>query len=286
VGDLSPSIRRALVIGGTGLLGAAVARGLHEAGVQVRVMSRRASRARAELPEPIELVEGDALDPEDVERGLSGCDAVHLSVDHDREDDCVTRVLEATRSHPVDRITYVSGTTVCEENRWFPLVDRKLRSEQAIEASGIGFTIFRPGWLMEMLQRFVRDGRILVFGTPVRRWHFVAVQDFSRMVVESYRHPEAVGRRFYVHGPEAMTVREALESYRRVQHPEIEALQRVPFWLLRLVARIQGNELMQRGVEMVAYLERVGERGDPAEADALLGAPQTTLDRWLRWQVQ
>ena len=81
--------------------------------------------------------------------------------------------LEAARPLRLHRVTYISGTTVCEENRWFPLVDRKLRSEEAIRASAIDYTIFRPGWFMEMLARFVRDDRAIVFGKPRQLWHFV-----------------------------------------------------------------------------------------------------------------
>lgn len=271
-----------LVVGATGLLGRPVAHHLRNAGFGVRVMSRRASQARAEFPEPFELVEGDALSRADVAKALAGCGGVHVSVDHDREDECVAQVVEAARAARLERITYISGTTVCEENRWFPLVDRKLRAEQAVCASGIASTIFCPGWFMEMLARLVRDGRATVFGKPSRRWHFVSVQDLARMVTESYRRPEAAGKRFYVHGPQALTVLEALRTYCAVLHPEIETVSQVPYWVLRLIAWTRGNQILRRGVEMVAYLEKVGERGDAAEANAILGAPRLTLADWLQ----
>lgn len=274
--------QRVLVIGASGLLGAPVARGLREAGFDVRVMSRDAHRARARFPEPFDVVEGDALEAADVDRAITGCDAVHVSVDHEREDICVGNAITAARVQGIRRISYVSGTTVCEENRWFPLVDRKLRAEEAIRASGIGHAIFCPGWFMEMLARLVREGRAMVFGRPRRRWHFVALGDFARMVVESHRRPEAVNKRFYVHGPQALTMIEALKAYCRALHPEIRSFRSTPYWLLRLIARLTRNEQMRAGVDMVWYLERVGERGDPGEANAILGAPRTTLDAWLR----
>ncbi len=273
--------RRILVIGATGLLGEPVAHGLREAGHTVRVMSRSASRARESFPEPFEVAEGDALAVADVEAAIAGCDAVHVSIDHDQEDECVTQVLTAARTQELHRITYISGVTVCEENRWFPLVDRKLRSEEEIRASGIDYTIFRPGWFMEMLERFVHGDRVFVFGKPKRRWHFVALHDLARMVVESHRRPDAANKAFYVHGPEALTLLEAQRSYCRVLHPEIRSLRGTPYWMLRLIARLTRNTRMQAGIAMVAYLETVGERGDPTEANAILGAPRITLDRWL-----
>jgi len=276
--------QRILVSGATGLLGEPVARGFQDAGFSVRVMSRNVSRARAKFPEPFEVFEGDALSRSDAANALSGCDAVHISIDHDREDECITYLVEGARAQGLQRITYISGTTVCEENRWFPVVDRKLKSEQAIRASGIGYTIFCPGWFMEMLPRFVRDGRVTVFGRPSRRWHFVSVQDLTRMVMASYQRPEAVNKRFYVHGPQAFTVVEALQSYCRVLHPEIKTFDHRPYWLLRLIAWLSGEAELRSGVSMVSYLERVGERGDAAEANSILGAPQLTLDHWLELQ--
>jgi len=273
-----------LVVGATGLLGRPVAHHLRGAGFGVRVMSRRASQARAAFPEPFEIVEGDALSRADVAKALAGCDGVHVSVDHEREDECVAQVVEAARGAGLHRITYVSGTTVCEENRWFPIVDRKLKAEHAIAASGVDFTIFRPGWFMEMVPRLVRDGRATVFGKPTRRWHFVSVQDFARMVTESYQRTEAVGKRFYVHGPQALTLPEALQTYCEVLHPEITTISHVPYWVLRLIAWSRGNEVLRRGLDMVAYLEKVGERGDAAEANAILGAPRLTLEAWAQLQ--
>ncbi len=274
-------MQRILVLGATGLLGEPVARHLLDAGYRVRVMSRRAARARERFPAPFEVVAGDAQVTADLEQALEACEGVHISIDHDREDECVARVVEAAGARGVERISYISGTTAREENRWFPLVDRKLRAEEAIRGSGIGFTIFCPGWFMEMLARFVRDGRAVVFGKPRQRWHFVAVRDLARMVVESYRRPEAVDQRFYVHGPEALTVFDAVNAYRRALHPQIASVRSLPYWLARAIARLTGNTRMRDGVEMVAYLERVGESGDASPANAILGAPTITLAQWL-----
>ena len=76
---------RVLVAGATGLLGEPVARGLKDAGFSVRVMSRNVSCARANFSQAFEVIEGDALKRADVERALAGCDAVHISIDHDQE---------------------------------------------------------------------------------------------------------------------------------------------------------------------------------------------------------
>jgi uncharacterized protein YbjT (DUF2867 family) len=244
------------------------------------------------FPYPFDVAEGVALKQADVEKALTGCDAVHISIDHDHEDECITQVVQAAQRQRLKRITYISGTTVCEENRWFPLVDHKLKSEQVICASGIDHTIFCPGWFMEMLRRFIdspprfvkRRGLALVLGRPTQRWHFVALQDFARMVAESYRRPEAINKRFYVHGPQAFTSFEALQAYCRVLHPEITRFVHIPFWVGRVATWLRRRPDLRFATNLLAYFEKVGERGDPAEANTILGAPEITLDQWLRLQ--
>lgn len=43
---------------------------------------------------------------------------------------------------------------------------------------------------------------------------------------------------------------------------------------------------MKFGADLAAYFDRVGELGDPSEANDLLGAPTTTLDDWLEQKRQ
>ena len=41
-------------------------------------------------------------------------------------------VAQVAARHGVERISYISGATVAEENRWFPMANRKFLAEQAI----------------------------------------------------------------------------------------------------------------------------------------------------------
>lgn len=278
--------QKILVIGGTGLLGSAVSQHLSEAGFQVRIMSRDAERARSAVGSSYEIVRGDSLNLEDLRAALQGCSGVHVSVAHPKEDECVIRAIEAAQEIGLQRITYVSGTTVCEENSWFPLVAGKLRAEEAIVQSGIPYTIFCPGWFFEMLPRFVRDGKAILFGRPTCAWHMVSVDDFGRMVRSAYQLPEAANQRFHIHGPRALTLEDALSAYCRTLEPPITSIRHVPYWLLHLIAYITGNKDLRDGLNLVSYLEEVGERGDPAAANAILGEPVIDLDRWLRNRQQ
>jgi dihydroflavonol-4-reductase len=73
----------ALVTGGTGFIGANVARELVAAGATVRVLARPRSDRRALQGVPIEVVEGDLLDAGSLRRAVAGVQAVfHVAADY------------------------------------------------------------------------------------------------------------------------------------------------------------------------------------------------------------
>ena len=47
-----------------------------------------------------------------------------------------------------------------------------------------------------------------------------------------------------------------------------------------LVDRLFLRGRLRDTLDLIGVMERVGERGDPAEANRLLGAPATTLRQW------
>jgi uncharacterized protein YbjT (DUF2867 family) len=270
-----------LVLGATGLLGGPVARCLKEDGYSVRVLARDVEKAQTRLGDGFDVVQGDATQVEDVRRAMEGCDGVHLSLGGEAERIGSTLVAEEAAGQGVERLSYISGCTALEENRWFPMVEDKLQAEQAIRESGVGYTIFAPTWPMEMLARYARDGQPFIIGKMAGPFHFFAADDLARMVSTAYQTDEAVDKRFVIHGPEGFSFAEALSRYCAAFHPEATRLTRMPVWLVRLMATLMHNDMMKLGADMADYFDRVGELGDPSEANRLLGAPATTLDAWL-----
>ena len=270
------------VFGGTGLVGSPAVEKLTAAGLEVRVASRDADRALRHFGPSFEVAEADAETGLGVEAALEGCEGLFISIDSPREGECVEKLVGVAGAAGVERIVYVSGCTVLQENAWFPLVEGKLRAEKALREGGIPWTVLAPGWFFETLSRFVREGKAVLFGDDPNVWHFVAAGDFGRIVAQAFTTQEAQNRRFVVHGPEAMSIRDALTRYLARRHPEIRKISTPPLWLLHLVARLKKNEGLKYALGLMAYFERVGELGDPSETTELFGAPETTLEEWLR----
>ncbi len=276
--------QRILVVGGTGLLGRPVVRRLLADGYRVRVLSRSPDRARALLGEGCEVVGGDVDDPPSLEAAVGGCAGVHVNLpefDPDLESRGTANVARAAARAGVGRLTYVSGMTVAEQNAWFPMVRAKLRAEEAIRQSGVPYSIFRPGFVMETLDKSFRGPFALVVGRQPHPFHMVAAADFARMVSAAYARPEAANKVFVIHGPQAYTWRQALKRYCALARPGYRIVT-LPFWLAEIIARVGRRAELRAALPFLRYLARIGERGDPTEANAVLGAPTISLEEWSR----
>jgi NADH dehydrogenase len=182
----------------------------------------------------------------------------------------------------VERITFISGATVAEKNRWFPMVAQKLDAEKAIRNCGVAYTIFCPTWPMEQLVRFARGGKPSLIGKQPLPVHFFAAADLARMVSKAYQLKAAQNKRFYIYGLEAMTMKTALERYCAVFHPEVEKISVMPIWLAKLLGTLTGNEMLKFASGLMGYFDKTPETGDPSEANQILGAPAITLDAWMK----
>lgn len=277
-----------LVIGASGRLGHPIAWALRKDGFHVRVMGRNGERLSQLFDEDFEISIGDAANQSQVDQATSSCAGVHISVTHGPEElKVVKNVLQAAMAHGVSRIGYVSGTSVREENAWFPIVARKLQAEKIIQASGLKYTVFKPTWFMEILPNFVKARIAVCFGKGDTRLHFLAVSDFAAMVAKAFAIEETESQSYRILGPEAIRLSEAIDRCRAALHPHIGKVTTLPFWMAKLAATLGRNDEMKSAVDLVRYFEQVQEGEMPEEVARILGRPQTTLAQWLELkQVQ
>lgn len=284
---------RILVIGATGMLGRPVVERLHAEGFAVRALVRSPERARNLLPAGVDIIQGDVTQPETLARALDGCVGVHINLkggpdeaDYERIEHQGTRAIaQAARAAGVRQLTYLSAYTIAAHTATSPEARAKWRAEEAIRASGVPYTIFRATWFMETLPLFVRGRTATVIGRQPHRLHWLAAGDYARMVAQSYRTSEALGQALYLYGPEALTMREALQRYCAILVPHV-TVSTLPVAISAGLARLTGDAELRSLTTLMAYYNRHGEHGDPAPARAICGPPAMTLDQWCRQHAQ
>ncbi len=273
-----------LVIGATGMLGVPVVKRLSADGLSVKVAGRSAARLAQTFP-GLPSVAMDVEDLASVARALEGCSAVHLNLsgggDPWHEARGAQNVARAAKTMGLSRITLISGASVCAENAWFDGTRAKLAAEEAVRSCGVPHTIFKPTWFMESLPRFVQGRRATVIGRQPLPIHWVAAEDYARMVSKAFVTPLAANKSLYVFGPEPATMEEALSRYCAVASPGTRVVH-APHSLMWLVATLGRKKELRASLPFFWYCESVGETADPTEANRILGAPTLTLEEWAR----
>lgn len=277
-----------LVIGGTGMLGEPVARRLRADGCQVRIFTRHPDKARPKFGAEYEVVGGDVEDQSSLDAASRGCQAVHINLEGGLDPDLERRgaqnVVRAASKAGLQRVTYLSGTSVTQANCWYAGTKAKFEAEAAVRASGVPYTIFQATFFMETLPKFVRRTRASILGRQPHPWRWVAAEDYARMVSTAYETPTAANKTLHVFGPQPWTMKQALQTYCRMAQPGAK-VGAVPFWMAALIASLSHDKELEAVLPFFRYCEKVAEEGDPAEANALLGAPTTTLEQWCKRQV-
>lgn len=159
---------KVLVAGATGGCGRLVVLRLAALGFDARVLTRDARRA--ESLGQVDVIEGNALSPEDCGRATEGCQAVICTLG-DRwvprdgrivDGDGIINLARAAELAGARRFILVSGAGAWAPFfvhwlflllRVMPIIREKVRSEAYMRSSGLEWTIFHPGFLTNFEMR-------------------------------------------------------------------------------------------------------------------------------------
>jgi len=154
---MSESRKTALVVGATGSIGRLVVEEAVRQGYAVRALVRTPPMAR-KFPAQVEVIPGDVTRPETLTAAVNGIDAIVFTLGSDGAGKVgaetvdyggVRNVLSALGSRTA-RIALMTSIGVTNRtgsyNRSTESHDWKRRSERLVRASGLPYTIVRPGW--------------------------------------------------------------------------------------------------------------------------------------------
>lgn len=228
-----------LVAGGTGFIGAAIVRALHDRGRPVSVLSRRPERVRARFPSlAVDGRGGDVRRPETLAPALAGIDTVVHCVQFAGfpvEDPARGRTFmevdaggtrsmaRAARAGSVRELVYLSavGADRSSPRSWYRA---KGLAEAAVSESGLSHVIVRPSWVYgpedDSLNRFLRILRMVPgffpqIGPGTQRIDPVFIEDVARLVVRALEE-DLDGVTIEIGGPQTLTLDEVIREAMRV----------------------------------------------------------------------
>lgn len=208
-----------LVAGATGKTGRLIVEQLRSQGYKVRAFVRDTERARKTLREVLgedpgehlEFAEGDVRDPESVSRAMDGVTLVITSIGATQKEGenspefvdygGVKNLADAAVAADVGQFVLISSMGVTHEDHVLNRIMGnvliwKLRGEDHLRASGLNYTIVRPGGL------YNEPGgeQLIVFeqGDNVKQVTITRA-DVANICVAALRYPEARNRTFEVY---------------------------------------------------------------------------------------
>ncbi|WP_072619353.1 NAD(P)H-binding protein [Spirulina major] len=154
---------KAFVAGATGRTGRQIVQVLLEKDIAVCALVRSLEKGQTELPQGVELVEGDLLNPPSWQAALADCDVVFCAVgaapslnftEPYQVDYVGTKhLIDATEKQGIERFILISSLCVSQFfhplNLFWLVLFWKQQVEQYLQKTGLKFTIVRPGGLLD-----------------------------------------------------------------------------------------------------------------------------------------
>ena len=268
-----------LVIGASGMLASPVISKLNQYGFQLRLFSRTV--APSMFDNNYDLIRGDIFNPDDLDKAIDGCDAIHITIAKLDEKEAVKTIVKVAKKKKIKLISMVSGCTVSEENRWFKFIDNKFQAEQIIINCGIPYLIFRPTWFFESLELMIRDGKATLLGKQPNPYHWIAADEFAQLIATAFSKKETFNKIFYIYGPKTYLMKDLLERYCKVFYPEIKKVSVVPIPFLKFIAILTGNKELKNATALFSYFQKVSEPKINSQTFDLLGKPELDFEKWV-----
>lgn len=210
-----------LVAGAAGQTGQHVVRQLQKEGFRVHALVRDTAKARSVLGPDVTYLQGDVKDPATLGAAMSGIDAVISSIGARGKDgpdrpemvdyQGVRNLVDAAKAAKVRQFVLVSsrGATQADHplNRMFGnVLAWKLKGEDYLRASGLAYTVVRPGGLLND----AAGKSDIAFEQGDRRFGGSALtiprEDVAVVCVQALKNPESKFRTFEIHRTEGPAV--------------------------------------------------------------------------------
>mgnify|MGYP000647348630 CR=1 FL=1 len=281
-------IKNIAVIGATGRLGAPVAAELAKS-FHVRAVVRSSGKARAMLPSNVEIVQGNLQDVGSLRAALDGMDAIYLNLATETADlslpfyeerEGVKNLMTAVQGLDIQYIAKIGALGAYPpalkgiQHNMVPNIIR-MQGHKIIADTGIPHTFFAPTHFMELLPNMIDKHALQWIGNTNIKIYWISVADYARQVVKAFQNPEAMPEHCPVQGPEALSVRQAMEQFIKNYDPTLK-IRIAPVWVMKIIGFFNPK------MKFVAHLfDYFGNHEDPFYAGKTwkeLGKPETTLE--------
>jgi uncharacterized protein YbjT (DUF2867 family) len=278
-----------LVTGASGTIGSEVLRRLAGTGEVVRAMTRDASRVRTSPG--IDIVHGDFEDPASLAQAVAEATTVFLLAApgswiarHD------LAMLDAARAAGVRKVVKLSaiGTDAMDhlnEGRHSP-AGWHLPGEQAVQASGMAWTLLRPSGFASNALRWadaIRAGDPVPNMTGTGTLGIIDPRDVAAIAVEALISSKHEGQTYTLTGPELLSVPDQAARLEEVLGYPVKTVD-VPLDVAReqMLAAGMDSSVVDVAIDGRKFVRAGGGATLTDDVERALGRAPTTFEAWAR----
>lgn len=222
-----PVTGRVFVTGGTGFVGRNIVRALGDR--PLRILVRDPTDAVRLKTTNVEIVAGDVTNAESLRGAMDGCEAViHLVAIIEEEggttfDEVIrggtVNVIQEAQRSGARRLLHMSALGTRNDPR-YGYFEAKWQAEQAVERSGIPWTIFRPSIIfgpgdgfVTLLAKLVKTAPVIpVVGAGKSLFQPIAVEEVAAAYVRALDDPSTAGHIYELGGGKIYTYEALLDA--------------------------------------------------------------------------
>lgn len=199
-----------LVFGATGKIGSEVVRQLSEASIKVRAFVRDPAKMRA--LKGVEVVRGDLDNAASIAGGLRGVDTILLLTAPNAKHELA--VIDAAKKSATKKIVKISamGADATSERR---IARAHGETEEALKASGITWTILRPGMFAQNFLMFagsVKESGKFFASVGDGKAATIDARDIAEVAVRALTLPEHDGKTYILTGNSLVSYSDAAKK--------------------------------------------------------------------------
>lgn len=232
------AIKTVCVFGASGRQGIAQIKALLEHSYWPRGLMRDPSKFPADVPDGLALMAADYKDEASLARAMTGADAVFLTPPSFTEVGQgfanAVRVATIAKACGVKRLILNTSMYVPDEPMGEPIYDGRLALEDALEATGIALTVFRPVLFMDnLLTDWVRpklasEGKFIYPHNPQMQANWICLDDVGQFMTKALADDSLIGERFVIGGPETYQPGDVAEILSQVLGKDVAYEQSTP----------------------------------------------------------
>lgn len=234
--------KKIFVTGATGNQGGAVVRNLLNRGFHVKALVRNPAAAKLRPQDSLEIIKGDLDDPASYRSHLKDAEGVFCNLVYkygiDKEIKQGIELVNASKENNIEHFVY-SSVIGCDLNTGIPHWESKLKIEDHLKASGIGYTILRPASLYEnmlipQVKSRILKGKLVLPTQKNTTQQFISSEDIGKIVTLIFSDLEKYRGRTITLAAEQMNGEQLASTFSKAMGREIR-FQQLPMFITRLV---------------------------------------------------